>query len=261
MDLNPLLDRALLWILVFIRITAALSVMPVFGYKGVPNSVKVGLAAILSFILLPTAQLPATWQGIGSGLIGYCALAIPEIAVGVLVGMVTHFIFYGIQLSGQYLGIQIGFAMANVLDPNTEEQVSIIAQMQFVFAMLIFLTFNGHHFLLSGIQKTFQTVPIGGMQLPSEVSTLFIKLMGDMFVTGIKIAGPVMAALFLAEVVLGIVARTVPQMNVWLVGFPLKIGLGLLALALSWPMFVYIMKLLWKNLQGDWIRLIHLVGP
>ncbi len=261
MDLNFILDRALIWTLVFIRVTAAISMMPIYGYRGVPNSVKAGFAAILSFLLLPAAQLPEAWEGLGSGIIVYIALAVPEIVVGVIVGMVTHFLFYGIQLSGQYLGIQIGFAIANVIDPNTEEQISIIAQMQFIFAMLIFISFNGHHFLLSGLEKTFQTVPIGGVRLPSELSGLFVNMMGDLFVTGIKIAGPVMAALFLSEVALGIVARTVPQMNIFIVGFPLKIGVGLLALALSWPMFVHVMEQLWKSFTIDWFTLIKLVGP
>jgi len=261
MDLAPLLDQALLWALVFIRIIMALAVMPVFGYKGVNVTIKVGLAAVISFLILPGVKNPAVLHGANSGLILFIALALPEIVTGILVGMVTHFIFYGVQLSGQYLGIQIGFGIVSVVDPQTESQVSIIAQLQYLFAMLIFLSFNGHHFLLSGLQRTFHTVPIGGLQLPSELVVVFVKLMGDLFVAGVKIAAPVMAALFLSEVALGIVARTVPQMNVFIVGFPLKIGVGLLALALSWPLFVYVLELLWGNFQNDWIRFIGLIGP
>lgn len=261
MNLGPLLDQALLWALVFLRIASALAVMPIFGYRGLPPAVKVGLAAFMSFLLLPGVKTPPGWMGLNTGLFAFIALALPEIVTGILVGMVTHFIFYGVELSGQYLGIQMGFGIVNVVDPQNEQQISIVAQLQYVFAMLIFITFNGHHFLLSGLQQTFQAVPIGGAQLTSGLAALFVRLMGDLFVAGVKIAAPVMAALFLMEVVLGIVARTVPQMNVFIVGFPLKIGVGLLALALSWPIFVYVLELLWKNFQGDWWRFINLIGP
>lgn len=261
MNLSPVLDQALLGALIFLRIASALAVMPVFGYRGVPAVVKAGMSVFIAFLLMPGIQLPTGWEGVNMGFIPFMALALPEIVAGVLVGMVTHFIFYGVELSGQYLGIQMGFGIVNVIDPNTEQQVSIVAQLQYLFAILIFLTFNGHHFLLSGLRETFVVVPVGGIHPQGGLITMFVKMMGDLFVAGIKIAAPVMAAILLSEVALGIVARTVPQMNVFIVGFPLKIGLGLLALALSWPMFVYILELLWKNFQGDWWRYIGLLGP
>ncbi len=261
MNLTPLVDQFLLWALILLRIASALAVMPVFGYRGVPAAVKVGLAVFVSFLLLPVVQAPPHGEMVGAGLLTFLALALPEIAAGLVIGVVTHFIFYGVQLSGQYLGIQVGFAIANVIDPQTEQQISIIAQVQFIFAMLIFLIFNGHHFLLLGLQQTFAVVPVGGAVFPAGLAEMFVKLMGGLFAAGIKIAAPVMAALFLSEVALGIVARTVPQMNVFIVGFPLKIGVGLLALALSWPMFVYVLELLWKNFQGDWLRFINLLAP
>lgn len=260
MNLEPILDQVLIWALVFLRMVSALVAMPVFGYRGVPLVVKIGLAAFLAYLLLPGIRPP---QGLilgSAGLPMLIALALPEIAAGLLVGLVAHFIFYGVQLSGQYLGLQMGFGIVNVMDPQTEEQISIIAQLQYLFATLIFITFNGHHFLLTGLQQTYQAAPLGGVHFPAGLIATFVKLSGDLFIAGVKIAAPVMAALFLSEVALGIIARTVPQMNIFIVGFPLKIGVGLLALALSWPLFVYVLELLWKNFQGDWGRFIQLLG-
>ncbi|TKJ42242.1 flagellar biosynthetic protein FliR [candidate division LCP-89 bacterium B3_LCP] len=261
MNLEPFIDQALLLALIFLRIASALAVMPFFGYRGIPVIAKAGLSITIALIIFPGVQTPAGWTGADLGLFVFISLAVAEIVTGILVGMVTHFIFYGVELSGQYLGVQMGFGIVNVVDPSTEQQISIIGQLQYLFAILIFLTFNGHHFLLAGLQETFSTVPVGGFGPDSGLLTIFIKLMGDLFVAGIKIAAPVMAAILLSEVALGIVARTVPQMNVFIVGFPLKIGLGLLALALSMPMFVYILKLLWKNFQSDWWQFIGLLGP
>jgi flagellar biosynthetic protein FliR len=194
MNLAPVLDQALLGALIFLRIASALAVMPVFGYRGVPVTVKAGMSVFIAFLLLPGIRIPEGWAGIDMGFISFMALALPEIVAGVLVGMVTHFIFYGVELSGQYLGIQVGFGIVNVIDPNTEQQVSIIGQLQYLFAILIFLTINGHHFLLAGLRETFLIIPLGGVHFQPDLVTLFVKMMGDLFVAGIKIAAPVMAA-------------------------------------------------------------------
>ncbi|MBU0518961.1 flagellar biosynthetic protein FliR [bacterium] len=261
MIIDPILDQALVWVLIFVRIISALAVMPVFSFGAIPMPVRIGLAGFIAFITFPLVTPPVGWMGTLSGVWGLIAILLPEILIGIIMGMVAHFIFYGVQLCGQFLGMQIGFAIANIVDPSTEEQVSIIAQLQFTFAMLIFLIFNGHHFLLSGILQTFETVPLGGMQFDSNMVNVFVDLCGNIYVSAVKIAAPVMAALFLSEVALGIIARTVPQMNVFLVGIPLKIGLGLLTMALSWPLFVYVFQLLWKSFEDDWAGFIALLSP
>lgn len=256
-----MLNQGLLWGLIFVRIVSAMAVMPFYGYQGVPNTVKLGLAGVLAFVLLPGISAPSGLAADHLGLFTLVALALPEVIAGILVGMVAHFLFYGVQMAGQFVGMQMGFGIISVMDPMTENQVSIIAQLQYLFATLIFLTFNGHHFLISGIAQTFQAIPIGGLHLPSALVPIFLKMSGDLFVAGIKIAAPVMAALFLTEVALGITARIVPQMNIFFVGLPLKIGLGLLAMALSWPMLVHVFEFMWMNFQDDWFRFIALLGP
>jgi len=260
MNLGLLLDQALLLMLVFLRVATALAMMPVFGYRGVALPVKVGLSAFLALLLMPGIQRAAGVNLENAGLLTFIALAVPEIMAGLALGMVCGFIFYGVELAGQVVGIQMGFGIVSVIDPNTEEQISIISQLQYLFAMLIFLTFNGHHFLLEGLAQSFRVIPLSGAHLPAGLVETFVRLSADMFVAAVKIAAPVMAALFLSEVALGIIARTVPQMNIFIVGFPLKIGVGLLALALSWPLFTYVLQLLWKNFQGDWGRFIALMG-
>lgn len=260
MNLGPLLDQALLAVLVFLRIASALAVMPIYGHQGIPLTIKAGLAAFISLLLVPSVHLPAQYITAQKGFPDFLALAVPEVLVGLLVGMIAGFIFYGAELSGQFLSIQMGFNIVTVLDPMTEEQTSIIAQVQYLFALVIFLTFNGHIFLLEGLQQTFQAVPLGGVHFSAGLLAIFLKLTGELFVAAIKIAAPVTAALFLTEVALGIVARTVPQMNIFLVSLPLKIGIGLLGLALSLPMFAYVLEVLWKNFQVDWRHFITLLG-
>lgn len=260
MDIVSWLDKALILALIFLRIATALAVMPFYGYRGVALPVKAGLSAFLAFLLLPSVPAPVGWTVTGLNLWHFMALALPEIVAGLLLGMVCGFLFYGVELSGQVIGMQMGFGIVGVIDPMTEEQVSIISQLQYLFATLVFLTFNGHHFLLEGLGQSFQAVPLGGAHFPAGLSQTVTTMSGDIFVAAVKIAAPVMAALFLTDVALGIIARTVPQMNIFIVGFPLKIGVGLLGLAFTWPMFTYVLKLLWKVFQNDWLRFIALMG-
>lgn len=254
------LELALRWTLVFLRVATALAVMPLFGYRGLALPVKAGLAAFVALLLLPTITLAGGTNLSGMGLLAFIGLALPEILAGLVLGITTHFLFYGVEMAGQLIGIQMGFGIVAVLDPMTETQVSIISQLQYLFAILIFLSFNGHHFLLEGLAKSYSAAPLGGVSLSSGLVETVVRLAGEIFVAAFKIAAPVTAALILTEVALGILARTVPQMNIFIVGFPLKIGVGLLALALSWPLLSYILKLLWKSFQGDWETIIGLLG-
>jgi flagellar biosynthetic protein FliR len=247
-------------VLVFLRFATALSVMPVFGYRGLPLPLKAGLAVFLAFLVQPIVHLPPQYAALQKGFFDFVALAVPEIIVGLLIGMITGFIFYGAELAGQFIGLQMGFSIVTVLDPMTEQQVSIISQFHYLFATLIFLTFNGHLFLLDGLQQTFRTIPLGEVHFSQGLFPLFLKMSGELFVAAFKIAAPVTAALILSEAALGIIARTVPQMNIFLVSLPLKIGIGLLGLALTLPMFAYMLELLWKRFQVDWRQFISLLG-
>ena len=254
------LELVLSGTLVFLRVASALAVMPVFGYRGLALPVKVGLSAFLAMLLLPTISMAGGVDFSRMGLLSFIGLAMPEILAGLILGITTNFIFYGVEMAGQLVGIQMGFGIVAVLDPMTETQVSIISQLQYIFAILIFLSLNGHHFLLEGLARSYLTAPLGGVTLPSSLLGIIVKLSGDIFVAAFKIAAPVMSALFLTEVALGIIARTVPQMNIFIVGFPLKIGVGLLGLALSWPLLSYILQVLWKSFQGEWGKIIALLG-
>ena len=254
------LELVLRGALVFLRVASALAVMPVFGYRGLALPVKAGLSVFIALLLLPMITLADGMVFKGMGLLGFMGLAMPEILAGLILGMTTNFIFYGVEMAGQLVGIQMGFGIVSVIDPMTETQVSIISQLQYIFAILIFLSLNGHHFLLEGVARSYLAAPLGGVTLPAGLLGIVVKLSGDIFVAAFKIAAPVMAALFLTVVALGIIARTVPQMNIFIVSFPLTIGVGLLALALSWPLLSYILQLLWKSFEGDWGKIIALMG-
>ena len=174
-----------------------------------------------------------------------------ELIAGLFIGFAFLLIFLGVQMGGSLVGLQIGFGLVSVFDPQSQEQTSVIGELQFLLAMLFFLAINGHHILISSIFQSFKIIPPGAIGFSSLAAEKMVSMMAMSFVIAIKIAAPLMVTLFLTDVALGIIARTMPQMNVFIVGFPLKIGVGLVMLVFSLPLFSLILEKLIMNLDLD----------
>lgn len=213
-------------ILVFARISMVIAVIPVFGSANVPITVKVGLSAFLSIIVYSFSE-PSGIPEVLS-VIDLLGLILKEGIIGLLFGFITGLLFYAIQFSGHFISFQMGFAIVQIIDPQSQERVPIIGQFYFIMAILLFLIINGHHLILSGLVESFRIVPIGTGILSGELIALLTKLTGNVFVLALKIASPIMVTLFLTDIMMGIIARTVPQMNIFFVSLPLKIGMGMI---------------------------------
>ena len=155
--------------------------------------------------------------------------------IGILIGLAVRTLFAGFQMAGQMAGYQMGMAIANVMDPATSAQVPLLATLYNLLAILIFLSINAHIFLLRAMVESFQIVPLFEFEVNQAVMQHMIRLLGNMFIIALKIGAPVIVALLLTSAALGLVARTIPQMNIFIVAMPLKIAIGLLFLALSLP--------------------------
>jgi flagellar biosynthetic protein FliR len=155
------------------------------------------------------------------------------------------------------MGYQMGFAVANVLDPVSNDQVSIIGQFLFLFALLYFLTMDAHHILIKGVADSFALAPAGSFAVDQTAVGWFVGVFGRMFWLGLKLAMPVVGAIFLVDVALGIIAKTVPQMNVFIVGLPLKSLLGMLILALGYPFFALVMRFDFQELVNGFYGMMR----
>lgn len=227
MELFGIDQRAVeILILVFARISMVIAVIPVFGSANVPITVKVGLSAFLSIIVYSFSE-PSGIPEVLS-VIDLLGLILKEGIIGLLFGFITGLLFYAIQFSGHFISFQMGFAIVQIIDPQSQERVPIIGQFYFIMAILLFLIINGHHLILSGLVESFRIVPIGTGILSGELIALLTKLTGNVFVLALKIASPIMVTLFLTDIMMGIIARTVPQMNIFFVSLPLKIGMGMI---------------------------------
>jgi len=221
------------YLLVLARIAGLVTAAPVFGHLLVPVRVRAGLAVVLAAALAPAvAPTPVAPPETTWALAGAIAL---ESMIGVVLGLVSQLIFAGVQLGGQMAGIQMGFGMANLIDPQTQAQVTVVAHWQQLLALLVFLALDVHHLLLRALLASFHTAPPGGLGLAAVGLRGVVELAGNLFVDGVRISAPVLIALLLTNGALGVLARTIPQLNVFVVGFPVNVGVGLVLLGASLP--------------------------
>jgi len=152
--------------------------------------------------------------------------------------------------------LQMGFGIVNVIDPQSNDQVSIIGQFLNILAVLLILSLDGHHIIINGLMASFEAVPLGGVVFKVPVAEKLIELANEVFTVAIKISAPIMIALFLVSVAMGVLARTVPQMNVFIVGFPIQLAVGLFVMISSLPLFRIVLEKSLHILERDFFVLI-----
>jgi flagellar biosynthesis protein FliR len=227
-----------LFLILFIRVLGILASSPVFGHRAFVNQAKVGFALVLSIALYPA--VPITLAAT-TDLFPFVFVVIKELMLGVMVGFVARLVFIAVQFAGEVIGIDIGFGVVNIIDPLSAERISIIGTFKNLLAILIFLIIDGHHVILNAMAASFDMVPLGGVQFTHMLTQGLVSMTSGVFVMAVKMSAPVITALFLTSLALGITARTVPQMNVFIVGFPLKIGIGMGMLLISLPLFMTVL--------------------
>ncbi len=234
------------FLLVFARFSGLFLSAPVYSSRQIPVQLKLFLALILAATLAYVRPV-ATAVSLDSTGIFLLALA-AELFTGYALGLVGYVVFAAIQLAGQLVDMQMGFGIVNVLDPQSGMQVPLVGSFYYLLALLVFLGIDGHHQLLSAVYQSYDVIPILGGSFEPRFTAFLLKLGGYMFVAGVKIAAPVVAALLVADAALGFMARTVPQMNIFLVGMPLKILLGIFMLLLTLPVYIWLMQTVFDQL-------------
>lgn len=247
------------FLLILSRVSALFVSAPLFGTRLIPPTMKVALAALISIVILPVA--PITSEPPGS-LFLLAAMIVREVAIGLLIGYAAALLFEGIRSAGRFVDFQMGFVMMNVFDPTTETQSSVVGQFQYMVALMLFLAVNGHHWLISALVQSFRVVSSSNALFGTTLYANFNEVAFGFFVVVVKIGAPVAAVLFLVDVGFAMLARAVPQMNVFVVGFPAKILMGFLTLAVGMSMFAYVVVRLFGRMQADITGLVYsLRGP
>lgn len=209
--------------LTFFRVSIVLFLMPFFGGNSIPITVKAALTLVLSMALWPQLSFPGAMMPTGWNI---ALMIIGEAILGIILALIVNYLFAAVQLGGQIIGFQMGFAMVNVVDPITGTSNAVTAHFLYMCTMLTFLVLNGHLHLLQALGMSFAHVPPGGLLLNSTMANSFFDFSGIMFILAIRIAAPIMAALFLVDLALALISRAAPQMHVLILGFPIKITVG-----------------------------------
>jgi flagellar biosynthetic protein FliR len=246
------------YLLIVVRITPLLMTAPIWGSPMVPAQVRVFIALVVSGLLLPVVRGPLP-PGLPDSLFPLVVAVAQELLLGFLFAYFALLLFAAAQMAGQLIDIQVGFGIANVIDPMSSAQVTLIGQVQYLAAILVFLLLDGHHMLLGGLAATFGTAPLGAPFAGGTAAPLmFVVQRGGrlLFVLAAQIAAPALTALFLTSFALGLVSRMLPQMNIFLVGMPVSIFVGLLALAASLSIFTTVWRGAMDGLGGSLTGLV-----
>lgn len=217
-----------------IRIAAIFSIAPVIGGRYVPTNMRVAAAVIITLSVMPLINDPVALDIdplSGDGVL----IAAKQILIGLGIGLILRFIFSAVTMAGQTIAYSMGLGFAMMTDPQSGMQVPVIGQFLSIMASLIFLVLNGHLALIGFIVTSFEVAPIGGLGPSPDAFTVLINWSSIIFSAGISIAIPAMIALLSINLLLGIMTRVAPQLNIFSVGFPITLMMGIIIILVTLP--------------------------
>lgn len=239
------------------RVAAMFAVLPVFSGAQLPPQMRVGVAVMFAMLTYPIVKsfIPVgTLTPIDLGLI-----VVAEVILGLLVGFMAQLVFMSAEFAGSIIGYQMGFAAANVFDPTTQQQVALVSQFQGILAILLFLSLNIHHLFLEALVASFEMLPPGSIDLSGGALPMMIDVLNHSFVLSLRLVAPILALLLLSSLTLGIMARVFPQLNVFLLSFPLNIGISFIVMGLTLGAFASILQGEFLSLSERFLNLFSLM--
>ncbi len=236
------------FILILLRVSVVLFMFPFLGGTMVPMTVKAGLALMISVALFPVVRPDPTL--FPDGLLSSVNVILSELVLGLIVGLTAKMFFAAVQLAGQLIGFQMGFSIAGAFDPESGSQGSVLAEMGYWIAIVLFLLLNGHHIFLRALTDSFTAVEVGSLQLGEGLFRTMLEASRQMFVMSLKVGAPAVVALLFTSASFGIVAKVVPQMNILIVAFPLKVVVGLFFFGFSVEMLLFLVRQYVANFEG-----------
>ncbi|MCC6850365.1 MAG: flagellar biosynthetic protein FliR [Deltaproteobacteria bacterium] len=253
-------DRVAVLVLALARVAGLFLMAPIFASRTAPVRVRAALVFFVTLAMLPLLGRTPPALAADAGAVVVLGMLAFETMIGFVLGLVAQLTFGAVQMAGQLAGIQMGIGLANLIDPQTQEHVTSLAQWQNLVALLIFLSIDGHHVLIRAVADSFAVLPLGGGLPAAAGFGVAMELAGGLFVIALKIAAPVLVLLLLVNAAMGVLAKLIPQLNVFIVGFPLNVAAGLFVLAASQPFTVRLLETSFGELQGSLAHLVRALG-
>ena len=251
MDFYELLQgHAAVFLLLLTRVGGIFMLSPFFGSLNIPVYFRAATSFAFALVLFPVVD---NFQGITAPdtLLGYIGAVLAELFVGWLIGLVAYISFAAITFAGKVMDMQAGFAVVNVMDPTSGQQMPLIGSFLYNLGIIVFVVTNGHHMIISALFESFKLVPLLGAELNLSLPLIIARFTTGIFFTGMKIAMPVTFAILLTNVGLGILARTMPQLNIFVVGIPMHLGIGIFILSMVLPFYVLFLDVLFNEMYGN----------
>ncbi len=245
--------------LVFIRLSVLVFMLPFFNTRVFPAPVKAGLSLLLAIVVFPVISMEDT--GFPDAMTAFAGWVAVEMLIGMILGLMVLAVFEGIRIMGQVVGFETGFAIANVFDPQSGAQISLLANFAFFLSMVLFLLFNGHHILIHAMKESFDILPVGSVTLDPELVEKMLSKTSDMFVIALKIGAPAIAVLLLTKVAFGLITKLIPQMNIMIVAFPVQIAVGLFFFSICLTVLLRFMETYVEQLGAFLVGILNLLAP
>lgn len=247
------------FLIVAARVSGFIGAIPVLASAQTPGRIKTMLAFVGSLLLFPV--MAKSIPQVNFLPLPFFLLILSEVLLGLMLGLVARLIFTAVEFGATVIGFQMGFASANVYDPQSERQVELISQFQNVFAIMTFLAINGHHIFLKTVVLSYELLPPGNFNVSGEAIPFLMQLASHMFTIGVQFSAPVLAVLLFSGLILGILARVFPQLNVFLLSFPLNIGIGFIVIGLTLNMVSSLIRREFDTLAERFFTLLSYLNP
>lgn len=216
------------YLLVFVRVLGMMLIVPVFSNKSVPYMAKVAFAIFLSMVIISAIPVQASVSS--TDVVNFGLAVIIEFVTGYTMGFGAYMVFAVLSLAGQFIDMQIGFSMVNVFDPMSQIQLTITGNLYYYILMMIAIITHAHHYFIRALLYSFKVIPLGGMVISPALNTAIIGYMENFFILALRIGAPIFFVMLITNVVLGVLARAVPSLNMFVIGFPIKIIFGLVTI-------------------------------
>ncbi len=222
------------FILVFARVSCLLVAAPLLGNRAIPHMVKAGLCLLLSIAITP--MVTGITGPVPENLILFAGTVLKDGLFGLALGYLARILFAAVEMAGYLADTQMGFTFANIFNPFTEHQESLLSSFQYQVTMTVYLILNGHLILLGSVVDSFKALAPGTVSPNASFALTVVPMLNQMFLLGMRVAMPAVGVLLVVDVAFGLVARMVPQINIYIVGMPAKIIIGMSIVAMLLPM-------------------------
>ena len=251
-------EKIELFILALIRIATIVFLLPAFSQNAVPSTVKAAISLLLAILVFP--QMPLISFTIANSPIFFFMIVLEQVFIGLMIGFAASFLWYFIVMGGEWIARDIGL-MQGTMNPFTEFQSDIFSIILTIILIVLFLASGGHYFFIRVLFESFQYIPMGNFIWDTRsFATILILLSASSFVVAFQFAAPVLGAIFLCTVSLGLMNRVMPQMQVWMLGIPIKVFMGVIVLIYSFPLMVQIFNANFEQLQRALFALLRVSG-